>query len=263
GDAITDNYMLPYNRKLYGEDLDDLGTYWLEKLPSVSYEETLLSCKEHKPYGKQPGHARFYYPKKYGFGEVFRRMADNLGDRILYNTPVVRLNVEKRSVNDRYEAEYVIVTIPWTAVDTPEGMPEDIAGELSQLKHTSVVVDYFAENMDNKAHWIYYPNEAEAYHRILLRHNFLENAKGYWTETRAERREKFPFASEYSYRNEYAYPLNTIGKNEAVSRILEYCRKKQVIGLGRWGEWQHFNADVVIVRAMELAKKFLFGNSGT
>lgn len=44
-------------------DLDELGTYWLEKLPNVSFEETLRSCLEHKPYGTLPGHAQFYYPK--------------------------------------------------------------------------------------------------------------------------------------------------------------------------------------------------------
>ena len=256
GDAIADNYMIPYNRKLYGENLDNLGTYWLEKLPSVSYEETLLSCREHKPYGTQPGHAQFYDPKKYGFGEVFRRMADNLGDQILYNTPVVRMNVDTRTVNDLYQAEYIITTIPWTAVDTLEGLAGEVKEKMSELKHTSVVVDYFSEKMDNEAQWIYYPDEEKVYHRILLRQNFLQNAKGYWTETRAERREQREFSSEYSYKNEYAYPLNTIGKNDAVSCILEYCRKRQVIGLGRWGEWQHFNADAVISRSMELAKNF-------
>lgn len=256
GDAITDNYMLPYNRKLYGENLDKLGTYWLEKLPNVSYEETLMSCREHKPYGTQPGHAQFYYPKRYGFGEVFRRMAAELGGRIIYDTPVTKLDVEAGTVNDCYEAEYIITTVPWTAVDTLEGIPEKILAERSKLIHTSIYVDYFGESADTKAHWIYYPDEAKVYHRILVRHNFLEDAGGYWTETRAQRRELSDFHSQYSYKNDYAYPLNTIGKNEAVSHILEYCRKKQVIGLGRWGEWQHFNADAVISRSMELAKQY-------
>lgn len=256
GDAITDNYMLPYNRKLYGDNLDKLGTYWLEKLPNVSYEETLLSCRERKPYGTQPGHVQFYYPKRYGFGEVFRRMAAELGERILYDTPVTKLNVETRTVNDIYEAEYIILTVPWTNVDRLEGMPEEILAQRSKLLHTSVYVDYFAEKADTKAHWIYYPDEQTVYHRILFRQNFLEHAKGFWTETRAQRREKSEFCSEYSYKNDYAYPLNTIGKNEAVSQILDFCKKNQITGLGRWGEWQHFNADVVISRSIRLAKQY-------
>ena len=44
GDLIAEKYMEPYNSKMFGEELDALGTYWLEKLPNVSFDETLLSC---------------------------------------------------------------------------------------------------------------------------------------------------------------------------------------------------------------------------
>lgn len=27
--------MLPYNKKMFGDELNELGTYWLEKLPNV------------------------------------------------------------------------------------------------------------------------------------------------------------------------------------------------------------------------------------
>ena len=60
GDRIAEMYMLPYNRKMFADELDELGTYWLEKLPDVSFEDTLRSCLEHRAYGKQPGHASFY-----------------------------------------------------------------------------------------------------------------------------------------------------------------------------------------------------------
>ena len=44
GDKIAEDYMLPYNQKMFSKELDQLGTYWLEKLPNVSFEETLKSC---------------------------------------------------------------------------------------------------------------------------------------------------------------------------------------------------------------------------
>ena len=68
GDKIAENYMIPYNQKMFGEDLNQLGTYWLEKLPNVSFEETLLSCLTKKAYGEQPGHAKFFYPKNMDMG---------------------------------------------------------------------------------------------------------------------------------------------------------------------------------------------------
>lgn len=254
GKAISDNYMLPYNKKMYGEALDELGTYWLEKLPNVSYEETLMSCKEHKPYGTQPGHAEFYYPKKYGFGEVFRRMADNLGERIIYNEAVEVLDMNARTVNSKYEAEYIITTVPWTDIKEVNGFSAKVQDKLDKLKYTGIYIDYFSDKLDSKAQWIYYPEESLVYHRILLRHNFLDGANGYWTETNAQRREKLGLQSDFAYKNEYAYPLNTIGKNEIMQEVLNEAREKSVYGLGRWGEWQHYNMDVVIERAMNLAE---------
>ncbi len=82
GDKIADDYMLPYNKKMFGDNLNSLGTYWLEKLPDVSYEDTKNSIVNKKAIAKQPGHAQFYYPKKYGYGEVWKRMSNYLGDRV-------------------------------------------------------------------------------------------------------------------------------------------------------------------------------------
>ena len=48
GSKIAEDYMIPYNQKMFNKELNQLGTYWLEKLPNVSYEETLLSCLERK-----------------------------------------------------------------------------------------------------------------------------------------------------------------------------------------------------------------------
>ena len=55
--------------------------------------------------------------------------------------------------------------------------------------------------------------------------------------------------------NEYAYPLNTINKRENMQLILKEAMNFGVIGLGRWGEHEHYNSDVVIERAMKLSEE--------
>lgn len=258
GDAIAHDYMLPYNRKMFGEDLDSLGTYWLEKLPNVSYEETKLSCINKKPYGTQPGHAKFYYPKKYGYGEVFLRMADALGDRIRYNEKVVSLDHANRIVNGRYKADRIIVTIPWNSISEHINLPDRLKENIEALKFSSIVTQYKSEGLDIKAHWIYIPDEEKYYHRILVRHNFCPGSKGYWTETNLTRFDESARNNGKEYFiNRYAYPLNTIGKQERIKELLEYTSSNGVIGLGRWGEWQHFNSDVVIRRAIDMAENLI------
>lgn len=58
GKGIAEDYMLPYNSKMFAGLLDELGVYWLYKLPDVSFEETIRSCLEHKAYGKLPGYGK-------------------------------------------------------------------------------------------------------------------------------------------------------------------------------------------------------------
>ena len=253
GEKIADDYMIPYNKKMFGENLDSLGTYWLNKLPNVSFDETLISCLERKAYGTQPGHAEFYYPKKYGYGEVWLRMAERLKDKIIYNEKAVTLDLDNKCVNDKYEADIIINTAPWDAFDEIKGLPENLKNNIKDLKHSSIVIDYIPENVNNEAQWIYYPDSSLDYHRILVRHNFCPNSKGCWTETNLDRFNKEKSKEGNYFIMDYAYPLNTIGKPEKMKQLLEYTKSKGVIGLGRWGEWQHYNSDVVVNLALECA----------
>ncbi|MBQ6967385.1 MAG: NAD(P)-binding protein [Lachnospiraceae bacterium] len=252
GKRIAEDYMIPYNKKMFGEELDSLGTYWLEKLPDVSFEDTLRSCLTHKAYAKQPGHAEFFYPKKYGYGELWLRIAESLGDRLKTGVAARSLDIKEKTVNDEFKADIIINTVPWTAFETIKGADEKILNGIKTLKHSSIVTEYFSENMDTEAHWIYYPEEDKDYHRILVRHNFCPGSKGYWTETNLTR---YKESSREHFINEYAYPLNTIGKNETMTEFLSEMARHNIIGLGRWGEWQHFNSDVVVERALKLAEE--------
>ncbi len=256
GDAIAREYMLPYNKKMFGDNLNELGIYWLEKLPNVSYEDTLKSCKEKKAAGTQPGHAQFFYPKEFGYGELWIRMGNALGDKLILGSGVNELIPGERAVvledGRRLEADVIVITIPWNSMKIT-GVPGDISDALGKLKHTSIEVTYKPEDMHTDAQWIYYPSEEMDYHRILVRSNFCLGSKGYWTETRSER--YHGDSSDINFHSEYAYPVNTIDKPEAIAAVLEYMKGFGIYGLGRWGEHNHYNSDVTVELAMKLAKE--------
>lgn len=262
GKKIAEDYMLPYNGKMFGANLNRLGTYWLEKLPNVSYEETKLSCENKRPYGRQPGHAQFFYPKKYGYGEVWLRMQKALGDRIRLGVSVKRLEITSNGIKrvicsdgSAYEAETVITTIPWMEWDAINGISEELWEESRKLRYSSTQIEYVPEAMDTKAQWIYYPQKEISYHRILVRHNFCPNAKGYWTETNKDRIEKE--SGRFRYMNEYAYPLNTVDKPRIMGQLLAWAKAKAIYGLGRWGEHEHYNSDLVVELAVKLADELM------
>lgn len=262
GERIAEDYMIPYNRKMFSRELDQLGTYWLEKLPNVSFEETLRSCLEKKAYGTQPGHAQFYYPKAFGYGELWQRMGASLGEKLQCNCMVQGIDFEKKEViTDRgtIPAEKIFVTAPWTSLFVLKGIPEALKDGIGALKYSSVETRYFEENLATPAHWIYYPDPELPFHRILVRSNFCMGSKGYWTETNAERTELFEKEQQdrFHYLNEYAYPLNTKTKPQVMADLLSWSEQRGVIGVGRWGEWEHYNSDVTVAKAMSAVAKVM------
>ena len=255
GDRIADNYMLPYNQKMFGKDLSRLGTYWLYKLPSVNLEDTILSCLERKMHGNYPAHTEFFYPKKHGFGEVWLRMAEAVQDKIRYGVTVNSLDVENRLVNGEYQAEIIINTLPWTEFETILNCETDVVDACKKFAYTSLEVKHFTEDSPEGYQWVYYPDPKLPYHRKFYRGGYLKGAHGGYFETNMERadmvnEEAAPDA--WRYVNKYAYPCNTIDKPEKIARVLAFMKSKQIYGLGRWGEWEHLNADVVVDHAMKL-----------
>ena len=261
GAKIAEDYMIPYNKKMFGENINQLGTYWLSKLPSVNFEDTLRSCLTKHAYAEQPGHAHFLYPKKFGYGEVWGRMADSIKENMQYNKTVTSINFDSNTVTtfdgERYTADNIICTIPWPEFKNIQGMPSELKTGILALKSSAIQIAYKPENLETQAHWIYYPDPRLSYHRILVRHNFCPNSRGYWTETNSERISTKETDPIFKYLNPYAYPLNTLNKPEIMDKLLAWAETKSVFGLGRWGEHRHYNSDAVMELALAKADQMV------
>lgn len=250
GVRIAHDYMLPYNRKIWSMDPNTLGTYWLYKLPDVSFRETLRSCLEGAPFGGLPAHGVFLYPKQHGFGEVWRRMGEALGASFMPSTSVESINLNTRIVNGQWQADVIVNTISWTLWEGFCDLPAAVRKQVAAFKHASIDVDYRPETLDNKSHWIYEPDESVPHHRLLLRSNFVTGSRGYWTETNAKRSVE---TEGWRHRNEFAYPINTLNKPAAVAFVREWAASRGIVAAGRWGKWEHMNSDVAVAEALALA----------
>jgi protoporphyrinogen oxidase len=261
GKRISEDYMLPYNKKIWSIPLDDLGTYWLDKLPTVSFRETMESCLGRKAVGKLPAHGRFLYPKEltHGYGEVWRRMALGLGDRFIRSCPVREIDPVGKIVNGMFRYDVLITTVPWAIwLDSPR-VPKEVREAIEALRFVSIDVDYRSDPPEGAAHWIYEPNIDVSNHRILIRRNFLPGAPGCWTETNALRS---PTTVSTSFRNHnrYAYPVNTLNKPAHMQVIMNWATRCNIAPLGRWGSWEHVNSDVAVEQAIGAAEKLLNEN---
>jgi hypothetical protein len=181
-------------------------------------------------------------------------MGAALGERLLPNTPVESIDVINKVVNGSFRAETIVTTIPWTEWLAVSNLPASVQAKISMLRYSSVDVDYRSDNLPTDAHWIYEPDENLPHHRILCRHNFCVGSRGHWTETNSRRS---PEQAGWRHRNEYAYPLNTREKPEAMAEILAWGQEQGVWGLGRWGTWEHMNSDVAVAAGIDLANKLV------
>lgn len=179
-------------------------------------------------------------------------MGEALGDSLVTNCAVDHIDLDTRTVNGRWHAQTIISTIPWTLWTGYCDLPKEVVGAIASLKNAPIDVDYHAETLNSPAHWIYEPDESLSYHRLLLRSNFVPNARGYWTEANATRSTQ---GDVVRYHNEFAYPVNTLGKPEAIEKILAWGRSNSIIGLGRWGRWEHMNSDIAVAEALQMASE--------
>ncbi len=254
GDRIADEYMLPYNRKIWSMDPDLLGTYWLHKLPNVSFREILQSCLAGQPLGALPAHGVFLYPKCHGYGEVWRRMGEALGDSLVRGVRLESIKLNPLEINGQWRAEHVFSSAPWSELIGLTDIPESIVNDIQQLQKVAIDIDYEPETLSTDAHWIYEPSESVTHHRKLIRSNFSIGSRGYWTETNSLRSHE---SRNWRHHNPFAYPVNTIYKPACISRILEWAKTCNITGVGRWGTWEHMNSDIAVLSSLNLAKDVL------
>lgn len=259
GDLVTDRYMLPYNRKIWGVPASEMDIDWLYKIPRLDVRQIARACLQRSADRTQmPSHAGFYYPKAGGFQRIFDAIAEPVADRIVTGCPVS--NIERRGdtlvLNGRYRARSVINTVPWRLLADSPIFDAGTRAAIAQLRHNQLVVSLHEEPYATDAHWLYQPDESLRHHRSFFIRNFAPHSApdGFYRETNLKRWQ--PGGGEiHAEINSHAYPIPTLGWAAAIDQVLRHCVPLGVHGLGRWGQWQYFNSDVCIREAMQLVSR--------
>lgn len=262
GDLIAENYMLPYNRKIWGLEPSEMDIDWLTKIPRLNVEEIIrYSLEKRNAVDKYPSHPGFYYPKEGGFQKIFDSIYNKIKNCVKLNEPVVSLKLDKDiwSVNDKYCAKFVLNTAPWNSLFKALGKPKELKDDFKYLQSNSIVISLFKENIVNNWHWLYIPDENKLYHREFYIPNFSKSSAkdGVYTETNRKRWlsggsfKRNNKSAIYEHIIDNAYPIPVIGHSKSANKIIEYYRDRNLIGIGRWGQWQYLNSDVCIKYAID------------
>lgn len=259
GDRVTDHYMIPYNRKVWGVMPKEMDIDWLHKIPRLNIQEITTAClTQRADRDKMPSHSGFYYPKFGGFQRVFDAIADPVRDNIRTGFRVKDIERTRSglSINGDVVATRIINTAPWEALQPSSLFPEEIRKEISKLRYSGLVVSLEEKQHETGTHWCYEPSLDRSYHREFYIKNYAADSRinGVMKETNVARWTGSD-AHIFSTVNKHAYPVPSLGWASSIDRILSYAESQQVFGLGRWGQWKYLNSDVCIWEAMQLAKR--------
>lgn len=264
GDKIADNYMIPYNKKLWCMDISKLNTDWLVKIPETDIKLVLKSIIERNSNFTEQvvSHKSFYYPKYGGFQSVFNAIKKPVEDYILTNQDVKTLRYDEElavwHINEKFVTKKIINTAPWTKLDIQiQGF--DYKKEFENLEFLSDVISLWErEPYTHKAHWMYIPNPDVEQHREFYICNFAPYSKpgGVMTDINRKRwlenGKKWKAGTPlYEHENIYSYPLPTKIYKQAMRNILDFSKQYNLYGLGRWGQWQYFNTDQCIKQVLD------------
>ena len=301
GPGITRLFMRPYNLKVWATPPEQMSSTWIaERVSVIDFRRALRSVLlGEDDLGWGPNNT-FKFPKRGGTGEIYRRLAARLGDRVLFERELVEVDAERRLLRfaDGSAEEYgaLVSTMPIDRlVASLGGCPADIRAAAGALRHTGVRivgVGYQAPRAEDWS-WMYFPDETVPFYRVT---NFAkyspENVCGGDTDTYSS------FLTETSYSSyrpsaeegleqavedglaatglappgaavasvhtidaEYAYPVPTRARDQALQTIQPWLLERGIYSRGRFGSWRYEigNMDHAVKMGIDVARLIVEG----
>ncbi len=264
GETLANEYFIPYNRKVWKMEPAEMSWKWVYgKLPIPNKREFFKALI--KGNEDDMPHRFFFYPKTNNMNTFIEKLGEGLN--IIKNFEVI--SIEKKGnkwiINDSYEYDLVISTIPLNTLPRIiKGVPNAILEEAKKLRYNKVTTVLWRTKPIDFT-WTYYPSPDTIFHRHIHIGNFFVPKQNYTItecigeysyEEIIEHGKKFDYLLEPIDFNisDHAYIVYDRNYEEATTKIKEYLKSIGIYTIGRFGEWKYYNMDICIESAMKLAK---------
>jgi UDP-galactopyranose mutase len=289
GAGIARHFLLPYNRKLWGQDLRRLAVDW-------TCERIAPPTPSHSPQTQTPGRrtplqqsSRVAYPARGGFGEVWNALARCLHS-LRCQQAVTRIDPIRRQLwtkqGDVLPWRYLISTLP---IDQLLALLPDVPGTLLQsvrrlealpLALVFVVVDepidtpiqrVYSAGVETPAHKIVLNHNSSPWLRSQRRHGILAEVSGARSDPASDAvLEKQVIAGllaanllrsadlvhTVQVRHvRRAYPVPTHDREAIVCQAKAWLGERGIYSIGRFGEWAYINSDEALFRGLQLGRR--------
>lgn len=266
GNTLSENYFLPYNKKIWDCLPSKMDYNWVkDKLPMPDQKTFFLSLLQ--PQKDKMSHQLFYYPKSNNQSTFINHLG--IGLNVIYNYNIESIlynpNNKKWKVNSEKDYDLLISTLPLNIVPgLIQNTPDYILEMAKKLKYNKVTTMLWETKYTEKT-WTYIPQEDSIFHRYIHIGNFFKPQRSYSItesigvksyEEMHENGKKDPFLLkpvDYNV-SDHAYVVYDKNHKQATSSIISHLKDIQFYTLGRFGEWEYYNMDVCIKKSLELYK---------
>jgi protoporphyrinogen oxidase len=173
GEGIAHHFMFPYNAKVWTTPLEQMSKSWIAERVSVVDFERLLEnviC-ERDDVGWGPN-SKFKFPLYGGTGEIYRCLAERLGDKITYGKQLVEVDHVHRRVSfsdgtgETYDA--LISTIPLDLfIKALKPSDNRLLDAAARLRHNNLIVLGIGlmKKIKTTRCWTYFPDPETPFYR--------------------------------------------------------------------------------------------------
>ena len=279
GEGITDRFMRPYNTKVWAVEPEHMSATWIaERVSVVDHKRALRNILLGLDDAGWGPNNTFRFPRSGGTGEIYRRVAAGLGEHVRYSAELVSLDTERRVLRfaDGSTAEYgaLVSTMPLDRlVAAIDDCPDEVREAAAALEHNGVwIVGVGVERaLTDDRSWLYFADPAVPFYRVT---NFAKYAaanvpggdtsrySSYMAEISHSERlprereglersvvdalvstglleEGVPIASLHTLDIEYAYPIPTRDRDDALRVVQPWLMERDVYSRGRFGSWRY------------------------
>jgi UDP-galactopyranose mutase len=291
GRGITELFMRPYNRKLWGADLIRLDTEWVAERVAAPLGTAESSMSESGRRLPLPKEAVIAYPAKGGYGEIFQALARRVAD-LRFGQCVTSIDPRTstlRTANGKTASwRRIISTLPLPVLlRLIPNVPAAISSAVSALEALPItlvmlVLDGRHETLRQR---IYCPDANISGHKIVLNHNSSRWLRALPRHgVQVELSEFSPFSRstdvralvnavvagllrmgvipspDYVRRTEvlripFGYPVQTHSRRNIVALAQHWLSEHRIYTVGRFGEWAYINSDEALYRGHCLGMK--------
>jgi UDP-galactopyranose mutase len=294
GRGIAKNFMIPYNRRQWAWDLQDMNYDWIaDRVPTPEIRDVLLGALR-PPANKHGPNSEFWYPREGGIEGLAQALERKIApDRIWLQADVAAIDLPRcelqLSDGRRIRYERIISTLPLPAIVRLLGSaaPREICARAMELKHNvvhTVNVGFELTGSDNPQlmHWVYYPEESTIFHRLSFPGAFSpwmvpKNCGSVQAEISESiyrpcdraaliQRTLDDLSRVGILHNDQrvkvtaavtlnpAYVIYDLRHRENTRIIRDYLREEHIDSRGRFGEWEYFNMDHAILSGKAAAE---------